>query len=157
VIEISGAAGEHGRMSDPERALRRLRDAYGAGHLSTATLEARAADVLDGRIEDATWDLPSGRRRAAEPVRGFVVGEREWRLGERGRWVLGRGAGCDLPIEDDDSVSRRHAEVALRAGECLIRDLDSCNGTLVNGHPVGRARLRRGDLIVLGETEIRVR
>jgi pSer/pThr/pTyr-binding forkhead associated (FHA) protein len=40
---------------------------------------------------------------------------------------------------------------------CLVRDLDSCNGTLVNGREVRRARLRRGDLLVLGETEIRVR
>ena len=34
---------EHERVDAPERALRRLRDAYGAGHVSTATLEVRAA------------------------------------------------------------------------------------------------------------------
>ena len=70
--------------------------------------------------------------------------------------MLGRGSGCDLSLWDD-TVSRRHAEIAVRAGLCLVRDLDSCNGTLVNGRPVRRARLRRGDVLTLGETEIRVR
>ena len=54
-------------------------------------------------------------------------------------------------------MSRRHAEIAVRAGLCLVRDLGSCNGTLLNGHLVRRARLRRGDVLLLGETEIRVR
>jgi pSer/pThr/pTyr-binding forkhead associated (FHA) protein len=78
-------------------------------------------------------------------------------LSERGRWVLGRGSDCDLTLGDDDTVSRRHAEIAVRAGLCLVRDLDSCNGTLLNGRLVRRARLRRGDVLLVGETEIRVR
>lgn len=143
-------------MDAPERALRRLRDAYGAGHVSTATLEARAADVLSGHIEDATWDLPR-RRRPAAPVRALVAGDREWELSEKGRWLLGRGSDSDIQFADDDSVSRRHAEIAVRAGECRIRDLDSCNGTLLNGRAIEQACLRRGDVLVLGETTVRVR
>ena len=142
-------------MSAPDRALRRLRDAYGAGQVSTATLEQRTAAVLGGRIEDAIWDLPFGR--TAPAVRGLVAGEREWPLRDPGRWVLGRGSGADIVLAGDDSVSRRHAEIAVRAGQCRVRDLGSCNGTLVNGKPVEQARLRRGDVITLGETEIRVR
>jgi hypothetical protein len=140
----------------PDRALRALRDAYGAGHVSTATLESRAEWVLGGRVEDAVWDLPKRWWRAAPSVRALVAGEKEWPLSERGRWVLGRGSGCDVSLEDD-TVSRRHAEIAVRAGLCLIRDLDSCNGTLLNGRLVRRARLRRGDVLLIGETEIRVR
>ncbi len=143
-------------MDAADRALRRLRDAYGAGHVSTATLEARAADVLSGHIEDATWDLPR-RRRPATPVRSLVAGDREWKLAEHGRWVLGRGSHCDIQIPDDDAVSRRHAEIAVRAGECRIRDLDSCNGTFLNCSPIEQACLRRGDLLMFGETAMRVR
>ncbi len=143
-------------MDAPERALRRLRDAYSAGQVSTATLEARAAAVLSGDIEDATWDLPR-RRRPAAPVRSLVAGDREWELGERGRWLLGRGSQCDVQIADDDAVSRHHAEIAIRAGECRIRDLGSCNGTFLNGRPIEQACLRRGDLLMFGETTIRVR
>ena len=145
-------------MHTPDRALRALRDAYGAGHVSTATLESRAEWVLGGRVEDAVWDLPKRWWRPAPPVRSLVAGDLEFPLAERGRWVLGRGSDCDLTLgDDDDTVSRRHAEIAARAGLCLIRDLDSCNGTLLNGRPVRRARLRRGDVLLMGETEIRVR
>ena len=155
-------------MQPPERALELLRDAYGAGHLSTATLEARAEWVLGGRVDDALWDLPLPRPGAssplrsrgwspAPPVRSLVAGALEWPLGERGRWVIGRGSHCDLVLADDDSVSRAHAEIAVRAGLCLVRDLDSCNGALLNGRFVQRARLRRGDVLTVGETEVRVR
>ncbi len=61
-------------MQTPDRALRALRDAYGAGHVSTATLESRAEWVLGGRVEDAVWDLPEAlvahrRRRSARSSR----------------------------------------------------------------------------------------
>jgi len=140
-----------------ERALRRLRDAFGAGHVSVATLEVRAAAVLEGRVDDAVWDLPRRLRRPWAPVRALVAGDLEFPLGERGRWVLGRSSECDVVLGLDETVSRRHAEIAVRAGTCLVRDLGSCNGTLVNGRSVRRARLRRGDTLVLGETEVRVR
>ena len=139
-------------MDAPERALRRLRDAYGAGDVSTATLEARAADVLTGRIEDAVWDLPR-LAPPGGPVRGLVVGDREWPLPKRGRWVLGRGSDCDIQIAADDAVSRRHAEIAVRAGECLIRDLGSCNGTLLNGRPIEPAACAAVTYSCFGETD----
>jgi hypothetical protein len=144
-------------VQSPDRALQLLRDAYGAGHLSTATLESRAEWVLGGRVDDALWDLPRRWWRPAPSVRGLVAGDFEWPLGERGRWVVGRASTCDFVLADDDAVSRRHAEIAVRAGLCLVRDLDSCNGTVLNGRLVRRARLRRGDVLRLGETEIRVR
>jgi hypothetical protein len=144
-------------VQPPERALRALRDAYGAGHLSTATLEVRAEWVLGGRIDDALWDLPKRWWRPAPRVRSLVAGDHEWPIGDHGRWILGRASDADVVLDGDDAVSRQHAEIAVRAGLCLIRDLDSCNGTLLNGRPVRRARLRRGDVLVLGETVVRVR
>jgi hypothetical protein len=140
-----------------ERALHRLKDAYGAGQVSTDTLEVRTALALSGRPEDAIWDLPRRWFKPAPGVRGLVMDRQEWPLGEKGRWIVGRALDADILIGDDDAISRRHAEIAVRAGVCQIRDLDSCNGTLLNGRPVERARLRRGDIVVLGETELRVR
>ena len=144
------------QMDAPDRALRRLRDAYGAGDVSTATLEARAAMALTGRVEDAVWDLPRWRL-TREPVRALVVGDREWPLSARGRWILGRSSECDVRLAEDDAVSRVHAEIAVRAGLCLVRDLRSANGTLINGRPVQRARLRRGDVLELGLTRVDIR
>jgi hypothetical protein len=135
------------------RALAQLRNAYAAGHVSTSTLEARIALALTGDADGAVWDLPRWwhRRRAA---RVLVVDGVERPLDTSMR--IGRSSSCDLVLEDD-SISRRHAEIALRGGVCVIRDLGSCNGTWVNGRAVRRARLRRGDELQLGETVIRVR
>ena len=48
---------------------------------------------------------------------------------------LGRDASNRIPISDV-SVSRRHCVIAAEGGQCVIRDLDSRNGTYVNELPV---------------------
>jgi hypothetical protein len=135
------------------RALAQLRNAYAAGHVSTSTLEARVALALTGDAEGAVWDLPRWWHRRRAPA-ALVVDGAEWPLA--GGVRIGRSSGCDLVL-GDDSVSRRHAEIALRGGVCVVRDLGSCNGTWVNGRPILRARLRRGDELQVGETVIQVR
>ncbi|MEP7225662.1 MAG: DUF3662 and FHA domain-containing protein [Actinomycetota bacterium] len=69
------------------------------------------------------------------------------------RVVLGRSRGCDVPVPDVN-VSRRHAELRQEGATYWIVDLDSTNGTAVNGKRTGRERLRDGDTITLGSTEI---
>jgi hypothetical protein len=136
------------------RALSQLRNAYAAGHVSTSTLEARIALALTGDAEGAVWDLPRWwhRRRAA---RALVIDGVERPLETSTR--IGRSSSCDIVLGDDDAISRRHAEIALRGGVCVIRDLGSSNGTWVNGRAIQRARLRRGDELQLGDTVIRMR
>jgi hypothetical protein len=135
------------------RALSQLRNAYAAGHVSTATLEARIEFALAGSPDDAVWDLPRWWQRRTGP-RALVAEGVEWPLERNVR--IGRSSGCDIVLRDD-SVSRRHAEIALRGGVCVLRDLGSSNGTFVNGRQVERTRLRRGDEVVLGETVLRLR
>jgi pSer/pThr/pTyr-binding forkhead associated (FHA) protein len=67
---------------------------------------------------------------------------------------LGRSRDCDVTI-DDPSVSRRHAELHREHAGYAIVDLDSTNGTQVNGEKVSRAKLQPGDRITLGQTELR--
>ena len=55
---------------------------------------------------------------------------------------------------EDANVSRRHAELRQEGTTYWIVDLDSTNGTSVNGKPVERERLEDGDTITLGSTEI---
>jgi len=69
------------------------------------------------------------------------------------RVVLGRSRSCDIRVPDVN-VSRRHAEVRQEGATYWIVDLDSMNGTVVNGRPVERERLRDGDTITLGATDI---
>jgi hypothetical protein len=67
--------------------------------------------------------------------------------------VIGRSSACDVPL-DDVSASRRHAELRRRGGKAVLVDLDSTNGTLVNGRRVREAPLRPGDRITIGTTSI---
>ena len=64
---------------------------------------------------------------------------------------VGRSHGCELPIQAA-RASRRHAEIAsAEAGGHTIRDLDSTNGTLLNGAPFPDIRpLRDGDVVDIG-------
>ncbi len=67
---------------------------------------------------------------------------------EGDRVLVGRHPRCTIVV-DDPNVSRRHAELILRDGVWVIRDLGSTNGTTVNGESVGRSQLRPGDLVGL--------
>ena len=67
--------------------------------------------------------------------------------------VIGRVAGCDVVV-DDTKASRRHARIVVEGGVAEIEDLDSSNGTLLNGKPVTRRVLRAGDVITIGKTEL---
>ncbi len=62
--------------------------------------------------------------------------------------TLGRARHCDIVI-DDPHVSRRHAQIRWRSGECVLVDLGSTGGTAVNGQRVQEAVLRSGDVIEL--------
>ena len=68
--------------------------------------------------------------------------------------VVGRGRDVDLAL-DHQSVSRRHAQFRIEDGAPTVEDLQSRNGTVVNGRPIaGRARLSVGDRVQLGSCEL---
>jgi pSer/pThr/pTyr-binding forkhead associated (FHA) protein len=69
---------------------------------------------------------------------------------------VGRGFAADFRL-DDQSVSRRHAIVHLRAGGTRILDDRSANGTFVNGRRVTEAELSDGDVVVLGRVVLTYR
>ncbi len=68
--------------------------------------------------------------------------------------TLGRASECTIPIRDR-FLSRKHAEISFAAGQWLVRDCGSVNGTMVNGNRLtSPAILRPGDRIVLGDSEV---
>ncbi len=69
------------------------------------------------------------------------------------RIVIGRSRDCDIQLADSN-VSRRHAELRQEGASYWIVDLGSTNGMEVNGKRVKRAKLRDGDTITLGSTEL---
>jgi hypothetical protein len=72
---------------------------------------------------------------------------------EKRRVVIGRAKDCDIQLSDPN-VSRRHAELRQEGATYWIVDLDSTNGVEVNGRRLKRAKLRPGDTIILGSTEL---
>jgi pSer/pThr/pTyr-binding forkhead associated (FHA) protein len=73
---------------------------------------------------------------------------------ERDEIVIGRQETVAVPL-DDDRVSRRHARVRRDGDDFVLEDLDSSNGTYVDGVPVVECVLRTGDWIQIGRNLFR--
>ena len=69
---------------------------------------------------------------------------------------IGSHAGSHLRIENDDGVSRIHAVIDATKGEGEVEliDLDSTNGTLVNGKRINKCLLQTGHEILIGNTKL---
>jgi pSer/pThr/pTyr-binding forkhead associated (FHA) protein len=68
--------------------------------------------------------------------------------------TVGRATGADF-IVDAPLVSRVHCRVnALPTGELELSDLESTNGTFVNGKRIEQVRLASGDRIQIGRVEL---
>ena len=76
-------------------------------------------------------------------------GAQRFRLIPGGRLVIGRAPSSDVVIADP-SVSRRHAELSAEGDRVSLRDLDSANGTLVNGARGASFAVVPGDVVTFG-------
>lgn len=158
-----------------QRLARTLNAAYAEGLLSERTLTHRLDALFAGELIDPSrlvGDLSrrvSGRRlrggalaaltsnlrrlRASAPDAGILLAL-DW-TGAREELLIGRHPACDVVVADD-TVSRRHARLTFRDGGWIVQDLDSTNGTRLNGQRVGRCRLRPGDQLALGRQRLQV-
>ena len=69
--------------------------------------------------------------------------------------LVGQSAACDVRLTDRQ-VSRRHVELDVTDKGLRVIDLDSTNGTFVNGLRVAEAYLAGGEIVRLGETALRI-
>lgn len=160
-----------------QRLARTLNAAYAEGLLSERTLTHRldalfAAEVIDPArlVGDLTRRVPR-RRPGRTTFSALTSGLRRTRIGTavpemavllaldwsgtREEMVIGRHPSCDVVV-GDDTVSRRHARLTFRDGGWIVQDLDSTNGTRLNGQYVGRCRLRPGDQLTLGRQLLQI-
>jgi hypothetical protein len=78
----------------------------------------------------------------------------EFPRGSGDQFTIGRDASCDLAISDM-TVSRMHAQLERTPDGWLISDLESTNGTRVNGWRVrGKVPVHEGDLVSFGHLEV---
>ena len=80
--------------------------------------------------------------------------EKTFRMLAGGVRTVGRATGADF-IVDAPLVSRVHCRLTvLPGGDLEVKDLDSTNGTFVNGQRVETARLASGDRLQVGRMEL---
>ena len=151
------------------RLARVLNTAYANGLLSEDTFLQRTDQLLGGgMIDPARLVGDLNLRRRHTPVAAALAGlvdrvvrafetrqppaypvlALDW-SGAQSDMLIGRHRGCDLVLSDQ-SVSRRHVRVIFRDERWILQDLESTNGTIVNGSRVGRSQLRPGDHLALG-------
>jgi hypothetical protein len=157
---------------------RTLNAAYADGLLSQDTFVRRldqllGAQLIDprGLIGDLTLRRSPQRRLAlvdavAATVRRLrtsraqnaggspILLALDW-SGAQSELILGRHRGCDVVLSNP-AVSRRHARLVFRDGNWVLQDLQSTNGTAVNGMNVGRCEVRPGDHVVLGDQHLKI-
>lgn len=171
------------RLSDAERdrALGQLREGAALGKLSHDTflrrmelaLVARRSEDLavltaDLRTRDAT-ESPWTRRLFGWVGRASAVSlgvRRAWNAERLPKLLLPHPSAAALRIGRDpgnglrlshETVSRAHAELSMRGGVWVLKDLGSTNGTTVNGHRVtGSAVVRDGDQVGFGNMIFRL-
>ena len=119
---------------------------------STRVVQAVKGPALE---KGAALAKRPGPQRAAGPqfrgLTGAITGKA---FALTGTMTVGRVAGVDIVV-DDDSVSRRHAEVVVNGREVTVKDLGSANGTTVNGAPIAEDTiLAAGDIIQFGVVEV---
>lgn len=56
----------------------------------------------------------------------------------------------------EPSISSHHCEILLRGSDIVIKDLNSTNGTFVNGEKVSETALKHGQILRLGQVEMRL-
>ncbi|HUE26807.1 MAG TPA: FHA domain-containing protein [Solirubrobacteraceae bacterium] len=152
---------------------RTLNAAYADGLLSHETFTYRLDQLFQRRLIDPVrliGDLstrggrPAWFIRAADTLVRWALAEGaespavllalDW-TGGQDELIVGRHHACDVVLSDP-SVSRRHARLVFRDGNWVLQDLESTNGTMVNGVRVGRCALRPGDRLALGDEELRI-
>lgn len=69
--------------------------------------------------------------------------------------TIGRVDDNTFPIAEA-SISSHHCEVLVKGGDVVVRDLNSTNGTFINGEKITEAVLKPGQTLRLGQVELRL-
>ncbi len=108
----------------------------------------------------ADEQLPTGTLRVASQTaagtvswRGVVEIEGKRHPLTKGRTVIGRGTDADITISDA-GTSRRHVEILWDGEGAMVRDLNSTNGTQLDGRKISEAPLPQDSVVTIGRTDI---
>lgn len=125
-----------------------------------AAQSSQARAVMPPSPEVAAAAPPSPAKRGGAPqqitiVEGPLTGSR-MDLGTLQEITVGRASSCNFVV-GDDFASSRHARLLKRGNEWYVEDLDSRNGTYVNGYRIDQPeRVTTASDIKVGRTTIRL-
>jgi len=128
---------------------------FGVRRYRFALLAPAGADALEEtrKVAASSISHPLNAPVALVGETGALAGRR-WELSET-TTRIGRDPAAAIMIQDT-SVSRFHAQITRQAGGYYLADLESSNGTQVNGEPVSEPRrIVAGDLLRFGEVVLR--
>ncbi len=74
----------------------------------------------------------------------------------QGKYILGRSDEADIQI-DNNSVSRKHAEILVLKNQVVVVDLSSSNGTFVNGERITMREVAPGEMVRFGKVQCLLR
>lgn len=153
VLEIldSGAQTHLNARPVREKALLRCGDVLCLGRVAI-TLKADRDDLVETDIpaEPLTTSGPALPPRAV--LRGVSGSHFGKAVVVSRRLVIGRGAGCDLVI-DEACVAPRHTQIESGDNLICMREFDGSGGARVNGIPTRNAILHPGDQLTFGRSQ----
>ena len=94
-------------------------------------------------------------RIVLEIVEGFAAGRKK-ALRAPVVLTVGRGESADWMVAEDTAMSSNHFQVSVNQQGCVVTDLDSTNGTIVDGQRIAARELRDGDRIKAGATVFQI-
>lgn len=130
------------------------------GNSATALPPLPGLDSLPSPTPGTAAQSPTAGITASGPL--ILVATDGQAAGKRfklsGTMTIGREMSCNIPLSNDQTISRNHAEILCSPdGSYTVTDKGSSNGTFVNATRVtGSAQLVAGDTLVAGAQRFRV-
>jgi len=120
-----------------------------------------SANAMKASVEKLTGATIASKSRAGNQASSpwTLVGKGGLLQGKRyplaGTLVFGRDSSADIVIAGTH-LSRKHVELSVKAGAIAVKDLNSSNGTFINGKRVSEGFLKNGDELMLDTLKFRV-
>lgn len=119
------------------------------------TVAEKSVTLPQGLIKPRGGDSRQGEARLVVIASDSLVAGSVIRAA--GSVSIGRAPENTVALPDDDYVSARHARVEIDGATARVVDLDSRNGTFLNGERIVRARqFELGDVLRIGATELKL-
>lgn len=113
---------------------------------------------MTNNVEETSMAIMVGTLEAVGVKKPYLTFKKGAQMGQiwslkNGDTIVGRAKECDLAI-DDNAISRQHFKIALHGDKLTLQDMQSRNGTFVNGEKAQCIALRDGNMIQISPNTI---